>query len=222
MLKQGVHRSWALELTSRQQEALKWLAFLSMLTDHSGKVFSNLPQFHYAGRLALPIFCFLIAYNLAVRQVPPKRYLWPLLVTGVVSQGAYVLLWGDVGASQLNILFTLLAGVLGVWLAPKTGYAVAALVAGAAGFICEYGVFGPLLVLAWYAYLKRPLSLRLALPVLVAYLCNSGFAAYFAAGFCLLPFVWRVGVRRAPKYLFHTAYPLHLVILTILSRFVFP
>lgn len=49
-------------------EALKWLALALMTGDHVNKYLFNgtLPFLFEAGRLALPIFVFVLAYNLAV------------------------------------------------------------------------------------------------------------------------------------------------------------
>nr|WEG85486.1 trbP [Escherichia coli] len=48
-------------------EALKWLALLAMTGDHVNKYLFNgtLPYLFEAGRLALPLFVFVLAYNLA-------------------------------------------------------------------------------------------------------------------------------------------------------------
>ena len=212
-------------LTSQQQEALKWTAFLAMVVDHAGKVFSSSDMFHLVGRLALPVFCFLVAYNLAVRNTSPRRYLLPLLVTGVVTQPIYAALWGEhlahpaalQGGAQLNILFTLLLGVVGVGLAKRSSLLLAAVLVGAAGLVCEYGVFGPWLVLAWYVYLKNPSVTTFAAVAMTAYLCNKDAAAWLAAAFCLVPLVWKLAVPgRAPRYAFYLAYPLHLLLLLTL------
>lgn len=48
-------------------EALKWLALLLMTGDHINKYLFNgtMPLLFNAGRLALPLFAFVLAYNLA-------------------------------------------------------------------------------------------------------------------------------------------------------------
>ena len=100
-----------LTLSSAQQEMLKWLAITSMFVDHINQVtfLGSLSALSYFGRLAFPLFAFLIAYNIAKRGVAVERYVWPLLTFGIISQPVFV--WAF-GRSYLNIFFTLLLGVL--------------------------------------------------------------------------------------------------------------
>ena len=56
-----------LELSSGALEALKWLALLLMTLDHVNKhlLHASVPELFAAGRLALPLFGFVLGYNLA-------------------------------------------------------------------------------------------------------------------------------------------------------------
>ena len=56
-----------LELSSGSLEALKWLALLLMTLDHVNKhlMHASVPELFAAGRLALPLFGFVLGYNLA-------------------------------------------------------------------------------------------------------------------------------------------------------------
>ena len=55
-----------LMLSSGTLEALKWLAFLLMTLDHVNKHLRHalVPELFAAGRLALPLFGFVLGYNL--------------------------------------------------------------------------------------------------------------------------------------------------------------
>ena len=57
----------ALILSSGTLEALKWLALLLMTLDHVNKhlLHASVPELFAAGRLALPLFGFVLGYNLA-------------------------------------------------------------------------------------------------------------------------------------------------------------
>ena len=57
----------ALDLNSGTLEALKWLAMLLMTLDHVNKhlLHASVPELFAAGRLALPLFGFVLGYNLA-------------------------------------------------------------------------------------------------------------------------------------------------------------
>ena len=56
-----------LELSSGTLEALKWLALLLMTLDHVNKhlLHASVPELFAVGRLALPLFGFVLGYNLA-------------------------------------------------------------------------------------------------------------------------------------------------------------
>ena len=56
-----------LELSSGTLETLKWLALLLMTLDHVNKhlLHASVPELFAAGRLALPLFGFVLGYNLA-------------------------------------------------------------------------------------------------------------------------------------------------------------
>jgi len=57
----------ALRIPDGTVEALKWLALVLMTGDHVNKYLFNatLPVLFEAGRVALPLFVFVLAYNLA-------------------------------------------------------------------------------------------------------------------------------------------------------------
>ena len=57
----------ALMLSSGTLEALKWLALLLMTLDHVNKhlLHASVPELFAAGRLTLPLFGFVLGYNLA-------------------------------------------------------------------------------------------------------------------------------------------------------------
>lgn len=147
----------ALRLTSGQQELLRWLAILCMVIDHVGYIFftpSDALPLRAVGRIAWPVFAFLLAYNVAVRDVNPVRYLRNLGIFTLLSQLPHTLAFGWHGVS---IMGTLLLGALALVLV--TGRirepAPVVLLAGgiffAAGFV-EYGHAGVLLVVAlWWS-----------------------------------------------------------------------
>lgn len=95
---------------------LKILAMLSMLLDHIGfALFPSQLAFRALGRLAMPIFCFLIAQGFFHTRSRP-RYALRLLVFCLLSELPFDWMVGDPlsGASQ-NVFLTLLLGLLGIW-----------------------------------------------------------------------------------------------------------
>ncbi len=97
-------------ITQGQLDALKALAMLCMLADHANwlVIAESSPLFRYAGRLALPLFVALLAYNIVHHAQKPWRYVGRLLAA-VISQPVYDMVFA--GAPwQLNVLWTLTIG----------------------------------------------------------------------------------------------------------------
>jgi hypothetical protein len=98
-------------LSRGQQEALKWIAIFTMTLNHVNELIfsSEFPVLFWIGRLAFPLFVFLIAYNLVVRNVKSTRYLYPLFLFALGTQPLYM--WTNQTTTG-NIFFTLCLGVL--------------------------------------------------------------------------------------------------------------
>lgn len=97
-------------------ELIKWLALILMTGDHINKYLLNdtMPVLYDSGRVAMPLFCFVLAYNLArpdslINGVYTKIS-QRLMIFGLIATPAYILLGGVIdGWWPLNILFTLQA-----------------------------------------------------------------------------------------------------------------
>lgn len=93
---------------------LKVIAVLSMLLDHIGLVAGS-TALRCAGRLAFPIYAFLIGNGLR-HTSSPERYLRRLLILAAVSQLPYTLcLFHTLQPIQLNIFCTLALGLAILW-----------------------------------------------------------------------------------------------------------
>ena len=218
-----------LDLSSAQQEALKWLAIVSMLSDHVNRILLELhvPPLSNFGRLAFPLFAFLIAYNIVRRGVAPQRYLLPLLGFGLLSQPIYV--WAF-SRSELNILFTLLLGVLYIllvrWLQEKgapryAAHGVTLLLLAVPSSYVSYKFFGPFLIPLFVAFLRSPSPV--AAPFLGIYLMLTNRLAPISI-YTLLIVPALVAVHYVPftlprssKWIFYGFYPLHLGLLKVLQ-----
>ncbi|MCL2030063.1 MAG: conjugal transfer protein TraX, partial [Oscillospiraceae bacterium] len=145
---------------------LRVIALVTMLLDHIGVVFRpDLPDWLYitlrlTGRLAMPIFCFLIAEGLFHTRSAP-RYLARLAVFAVLSEipfdlAFYGRLWYPL---QQNVFFTLALGLaaiavfdrmLGMGLKYLVVF-VPLLAAAAAELLrTDYGLFGVYFIVVFY------------------------------------------------------------------------
>jgi hypothetical protein len=224
--------------------ALRGIAAAAMLLDHVGYLFGDsLPYpaaFRMAGRIAMPLFCFLIAEGLYhTRDV--RKYLLRLGAFALLSELPYDYLysqgrdWLDWG--HQNVLFTLFLGLLGILLFDvfaaqgRMWPSLAAILAAAAGAQlshADYGAVGVLFVFVCYYCRgdKRRLALFFLLAVLVSASVKlaSGTATWALITLCqaaALPLVLLYGGKpgkrsKALQYAVYFFYPAHMLLLTSL------
>jgi TraX protein. len=188
-----------LALSSGQQTFLKWLALALMFLDHANRtLWSFQPWVYTLGRLAFPLFAFLIAYNIAVRGADARRYGLPLLIFGMVSQ-APVMLALDRELLPLNIFFTLFLGSSlfpvhrwfaphfpGGWVWQSLGWIVSGYLMLLLGMSVEYGPLGALLVPVMIWCLKYP-SVPSGVALVLALALINGFQASSLAALFVHP-----------------------------------
>lgn len=212
-------------LTSGQQEALRWVAIVAMVSDHLAVVLLE-PGVGYplrvVGRVAWPLFAFLVAYNVVARGVDPARYLRPLLAWLLPAQLAW---WLAFGGSGFNVLATLLLGVVamavlerghGWW--PWLGVVGLAVVGELAGV--EYGAVGVLLPLAFAWALRLPGLEALIVATVAVAAQNWPWSAWPGGLLSLVLVVVAVrgglpGLPRAPRWVAWSFYPAHLAVLVV-------
>jgi hypothetical protein len=211
-------------------EAMKWLALVLMTLDHVNKYLfdHSLPGAFQAGRLAMPIFVFVLAYNLArpggiaagVYLRTGKR----LAIYGAIACVPYMSLGTVLGGWwPLNIMFTLLAATAVFGLIEHGGRSqslLAVAVFAGAGSLVEY--WWPALAFAlaaWY-YCKAPTRKHLFwLTVALAALglVNQNLWAMAALPLMVLAPRVELAVPRV-RHLFYVYYPAHLAIIWIIQR----
>lgn len=163
----------------RHLELAKWIAIGTMVVDHVGLLlFKDYLFLRLIGRLAFPLFCWIIALRLAEKPERSKAYMKRLFVWFLISQLPFAIAFhsnpeGDILRSlghTLNIMATLGVGVgifhllrrLQAGGSPALWLGVLALLF--IGGKCDYGVAGvaaiPILALA--AEMSLPASAILA------------------------------------------------------------
>lgn len=95
------------------QEGLKLIACVSMLIDHVGAIFfSQVIMLRIIGRLAFPIFCFLLVEG-TYHTRNPKRYAFRLFIGALLSELPFdFLFFGGITLRHQSVMVTLLIGYL--------------------------------------------------------------------------------------------------------------
>lgn len=210
---------------------LKLIAALTMLLDHAGiLLFPRVALFRILGRLAYPVFAFMIAEG--CRYTHNKlRYFLMVFGLGAGCQIVYYFFSGD---TYLNILLTFSLSILLIYLL-QASYQAATWqkemlwsILFAAGFLgvyglnriltIDYGFWGSMVpVFVCFAYLRRfphwaaVLLLGLGLMLLGADLGGIQHYALLA-----LPLLLLYNGKRGKanlKYFFYIFYPVHLAVL---------
>lgn len=210
-------------------EAIKWLALALMTGDHINKYLyaEKLPYLFQAGRIAMPLFVFVLAYNLTrpgsehARLRTAKR----LALWGGLASPAYMLM----GANwwPLNIMFML--GLCCVLLVlhekakDNKAAVLFALLFVVGGAVVEFWWPAILMFFAARAYFLQQTKTRLALLVLATTslaLINQNFWAVAAIPVFLAAQRIDLDVGRN-KWVFYAYYPAHLTVLFAITRLQF-
>lgn len=212
-------------------ESLKWLALVLMTLDHVNKYFfaDKISFLFQLGRLAMPIFGFVLAYNLARSNAIANglyvRVIKNLAIYGALATPFFIINGGLLfGWWPLNILFTLLVATAVCYFVDMGGrknVAAAVLVFILGGAFVEFWYFGIAFIYFVWRYLKtgNKLSFFLMLVSLASlYVVNSNFYAMAALPIIYLSTFLDVIVPRV-KRMFYTYYPAHLAIIALLIKF---
>jgi hypothetical protein len=210
-------------------EAIKWLALILMTLDHINTYLLDHMQvaLYSLGRIAMPLFVFVLAYNLARPEAAAngamQRTALRLAFYGALASVPFIAL-GHVSGGwwPLNILVTLLVATLVIGLLERDGQAakLAALVVFiVGGALVEYLWFAVGLALVCWRYCQQTTLVRLGGVVgAVAALCliNRNLWALGAVPLMLAAPYITLRIPRRPL-LFYVYYPVHLGLLFVLT-----
>lgn len=218
-------------------QQLKWIAAFAMLLDHISVALMNgalnetaalafpAMAFRSIGRLAFPIFCFLLVEGFYhTRDI--KNYMGRMALFSAISEVPFDLaIFGRfVNWQYQNVYFTLLIGLLVMYgiqqvdkryLGSELGNllkaAVIATGCGAAYFLkSDYHIYGILFIVTLY-FLRGNKNRQTIFGVLMA-------ACEFTAVLAFIP-IWfyngKAGKKRL-RYFFYWFYPAHLLVLGVL------
>ena len=217
---------------------LKVLAIVGMTCNHFCHIFEAhlsdqvVCALYGFGGLTFPIMAFLLVVGYA-HTSSVARYAQRLGLFALISQIPYGLFLG----TNLNVMFTLLIGLVLLWLNDRmknrTLYWVATVALIAASALCDWGVIGPTMILMMRMLPRRRdrVVLPLLLPI-VGYGLPALSDLVAAPSLALLPDVLYLlggctatiplllsynGRRGRPmKWLFYVYYPAHILVLGLL------
>lgn len=221
---------------------LKLIAICTMLIDHMGyTLFPGVMWLRCVGRVAFPIFCFLIAEG-CVYTHDRKKYALRLLVFALLSEIPFNLMNSGMiwDPYDQNVLWTLLLGALVCWLmdwALKKCTPLSFVLTGAAmvaaywlleAFRTDYGGWGMLLVAAFYGVHRAPSG---AVVKMIAQAFGLAFFSLGVMGGYLSIELWSLvslapiwlynGQRgfshKAVQYGFYAFYPVHILALSLIA-----
>ena len=231
--------------------ALKWIAVLTMLIDHVGacilevfvmNAYGTSPlagrfgrdeilawydfdvNLRLIGRIAFPLFCFLLVEG-AVHTRNMRKYLLRMTLFALVSEVPFDLAFYDTPffPERQNVYLTLVLGLLAVWILKgwrqqlwrlPVGAILPAL--GAHVLSTDYGSVGVVLIVLMYLLREQP-WLRAA--ACVCLLVNFNSLEWPVVFSFLLIALYNGERGRQPRYFFYGFYPVHLLVLWGIGRF---
>lgn len=226
-----------LSLSSEAIETIKWLALFAMTLDHANKILLN-TQFAWMynlGRLAMPLFGFILAYNLArpntLKDHICRRVVMRMFIIGLAATPFYMAAFHHIGLGSLNIMFTLSLTICILCLIDRSMHSrntdsiiIARALAVALFILSSLFVEGQhiavVYVLAAWAYCKMQKIWTLLIWILSTVslvLINSNHWAVAAIPIVLIVSKVNLKLPRL-KWVFYVYYPLHLAILIGIQR----
>lgn len=210
---------------------LKMIAIIAMVADHVGYIFLDYGTTPYAvfrgiGRIAFPIFCFLIVEGFHHTR-SHVNYLIRLCIFALLSEIPFDLAFRGalLDWSHQNVFITLALGLASIFCLEEMNnrrlFAIPLVIIWAAAYLihCDYGIGGVLLINMFYLTKKSP-WMRVILAALIMYIF---YGPTELCGLAALPLIMLYNGKRGAslKMIFYWFYPVHLLILYLLSVYVF-
>ena len=214
------------------QEGLKVLACVTMLIDHLGAALYPGDVYRIIGRLAFPIYCFLVSEGIAHTH-DAYRYCFRMLLGAFLAELPFDLLFYDrLTWQHQNVMITLLIGAeMLIWAKKQGTIAVPLIVCFFIAEFCrsDYGGWGVMLIALFYLTTDRPGDwlLRLLGMTAIFLAMESGripvgdrwIPIQIFGVFALIPIWCYSGKKRSHDRLvqtiFYLFYPVHLTILLL-------
>lgn len=213
---------------------LKIIALTTMIIDHYGAIFrSSQILFRIIGRIAFPIYCFLIVEGyFHTRDV--KKYASKLFIFALISEIPFdYAFFSRINWSHQNIFFTLFIGLQAIHLLEiykdKSSLISLSIILSASLLASllrtDYNFIGIIYILAFYKTRSFSSLKRILIVSLIIFVTN-----YYSTSFIqqysllamplLLLYNGKLGLKIKPiQILFYIAYPLHLGLFALIKLF---
>ena len=199
--------------------SLKWIAAITMLIDHIGAIFyPDILGFRIVGRIAFPIFAFLIVEGFRHTH-DLRKYMLRMLVFACVSEIPFDLAFFGIwfAPGHQNVMFTFFLALILLESLEKiysAGWRILAFIAGMAlAYVLrtDYNYFGILLVCLYANFALCKERWKRVFPTFLNVLAGSVQIWGILAAVPLYFYGGKEG--RKMKYFFYIFYPGHLLVL---------
>ena len=226
-----------MEKKGLSQEALKSIACITMLLDHIGATMVRGYTLRIIGRIAFPIFCFLMAEG-AYHTKNPRKYCLRLMIGMLLSELPFDLAFRLKPTWEYqSVMVTLLLGFVVVEIIQNTRYDLVKLLAVGGGFALaewankDYGGCGVLLIVL-FSQTRGKLWLQTVMVAMFAWMLNSVRIPVFGlsipiemfAVLSMIPIALYSGRKatssKAVQWGFYLFYPVHLTVLVFVRMLV--
>lgn len=221
----------AIKINNGTLEALKWLAMIAMTIDHYNRFFWNTSSYTALsiGRLAMPLFAFIFAYNLARPEAFSQgiyhRVITRLIIFGLLATPAYMSMRALTQIWPLNIMFSFCLTAIILYLYEKKikiSLAFAIIVFLIGGIFVEFAWQGIAFCLMCWTYCRKPSLLSLLAACFFCYMIatlNGNEWALMSLPLIALATQIKLAMPRIP-YLFYVYYPLHLSLFALYKNYI--
>lgn len=228
-----------MEKKGLSQEGLKLIACVTMLIDHIGASLIPAIWLRVVGRIAFPIYCFLLAEGVYYTR-NPKRYTVRLLIGLILSEIPFeILFFGRFNGAHTSVMVTLLIGFLygiaqkGITRKWLKVVILIPFVIVAELLNTDYGGAGVGMIAIFLLTRERPyrVVVQTVCLAIVCYAMNSFRLAFgpvripieVFAVFAMIPIACYSGrkLTRSPavQWAFYLFYPVHLTVLLLIALF---
>lgn len=217
------------------QEGLKLMACFTMLLDHIGAVLMPSMALRAIGRIAFPLYCFLLVEGVAHTR-NEKKYAKRLFIGALLAEIPFdFLFYGGMNWKSQSVMVTLLLGFFMITWARKKGYILfpLSICFFAAEFLgTDYGGWGIALIALFYitaekswAKLLQFIGMALIFWCMDSYripVCGYKVPIEMFGLLAMLPIALYSGRKmtysKAVQWGFYLFYPLHMIVLFLMVR----